>query len=320
MRRPRSPRRSMSPPDQEQNAPLPTPGMTVKSRFFEDWGSGTVLNVQGNGARVLFTSHPAKKPVLVPVRSLVVTRAGDWAGAARAMAEGRGRSESATSSGRKSARKKLATTTQEQAVQLFLERFPGGFAGETFTKTEREPRWSAHLAFAEHLGGSRLRDLLAEGKAQDAARLALEAVQKTTLLSVFEKARLKQAFADEAYAASVLRALADVLADGGVTEATFSGYLAAVGAMPAKGKQRGATWPVATILPFLADPARHLFVKPLATQAAAERVKVELEYRADLNWTTYARSLKLADELRARLADHGCRDLMDVQAFMSLVA
>jgi hypothetical protein len=64
----------------------PTPGMLVKSRFNEAWGAGTVLAVQGGRARVLFASHPDKKPVTAPCRSLVVTRAGQWVAAAEAAA------------------------------------------------------------------------------------------------------------------------------------------------------------------------------------------------------------------------------------------
>lgn len=307
----------MPPTEQDNTGPRPTPGMTVKSRFSEEWGSGTVLGVQGEGARVLFTAHPSKKPVLVPVRSLVVTRAGDWTAAAQSFAQ-RSEGRATTKSSRPASKKKFATTNQEEAVKLFLERFPGGFGADAYTAAERDSKWQAHQLFQQHLGGPRLAELLKDGKVQDCVRHALEAEAKTNLLSVFEKSRLKKALADDTFAASVLGALADVLAEETPTEATFTKYLTAVGAMPARGAQRAATWPVATIFPFLASPERHLFVKPRAAQAAAERLKLDLQYAAELNWATYSRALQLASGLKAQLAEHGCRDFIDVQSFISV--
>lgn len=63
----------------------PSPGMTVNSKFNTDWGSGTVMTVQGERAQVLFTHHPTRKPVVVPCKSLVITRAGQWETAAHAI-------------------------------------------------------------------------------------------------------------------------------------------------------------------------------------------------------------------------------------------
>ena len=60
----------------------PTAGMHVRSRFNESWGEGMVYATQGESVRVLFAGHPDRKPVLVPVRSLTVVRAGKWAEAA----------------------------------------------------------------------------------------------------------------------------------------------------------------------------------------------------------------------------------------------
>jgi hypothetical protein len=295
---------------------FPAPGMTVTSRFNEAWGSGTVMMVQGESARVLFTAHPLRKPVLVPSKSLIVTRAGDWDAAVQAA---RDPERTASPSGRsRPATKKrtFSTQTQDEAIRSFLERYPGGFTGEAFVTSERDYKWHAHSLFHRELGGMRLNELLAEGRVADVVRHALHAEQKTNLLSVFEKARLSQALRDEAYAAAVFRGLCEVLATKQPEEKSFSRYLDAVLNLPARPGQRTATWPIATILPFLADPERHLFLKPLATRAAAERLHFDLQYHATPSWKTYGRALQLASDLHAQLAEHGCRDLIDVQSFV----
>lgn len=298
----------------------PAPGMNVTSKFNAEWGAGTVLTVQGERAQVLFTQHPARKPVVVPCKSLVITRAGEWESAVTAF-QHRERAAAARSTTGTTKKKTYSRMTQTAAVNLFLEKFPGGFGGEAFQAAERATRWQAHLAFEEQLGGDKLPGLLAEGKATDAVARTLEAVEQSKLLSVFDKARLSKALRSDAeYAKGVLSALAELLGQEVPDEPAFTRYLEALEATPTKtAGQRAMTWPIATVLPALARPAQHLFVKPVATQAAAERMSQDLQYQTALNWETYRRALKLAADLQAALAEHGCKDFLDVQAFLSAV-
>ena len=80
------------------------------------------------------------------------------------------------------------------------------------------------------------------------------------------------------------------------------------------------TWPVVTILPFLAKPDAHMFLKPVQTQKIAEAFTVDLLYSAYPKWTTYDRLLTLSNRLLDRLRPLGARDLIDVQSFMWVVA
>jgi len=303
----------------EHEGVRPAPGMHVMHKYNEAWGQGMIISAQGADVRVLFTAHPARKPVLVPIKALTVIRAGKWVEAAAAVSERAARPAARASSAPRTARK-YATTTQDEALTKFLADYPGGFAGQRFTDEERAPRWAAHQAFVEHLGGGALRRLLDEGQAAEAARRAMQVLEKIKLLSVFEKARLRKTLQVEESALAYLGALADLLDAPEVSEATFDPYLKAVGALGGESKQRIDTWPIATVLPFLAQPERHFFVKPIATQAAAERLRLDLSYQSQLGWTTYRRALALAAELTTVLAPHGCRDLVDVQAFVSLTA
>lgn len=311
----------MSTPATQTPPARPAPGMTVSSKFYSEWGAGTVLTVQGERAQVLFTQHPTRKPVVVPCRSLVITRAGQWDTAVLALQD-RERNSSVRSAPTTAKKKRTySATTQDEAVRLFLERFPGGFTGETFLTAERNNRWEAHLAFQERLGGTKLSELLSAGNVDDVVQHALQAEQRANLLSVFEKSRLSKALrADRQYAERVFSALAEVLAQDVPEEKSFTRYLDVLQPESATTQgQRSITWPIATVLPYLASPARHLFLKPVATQAAAERLGLDLQYEAAVNWNTYQRALKLASDLQAALVGHGCRDFIDVQSFISVM-
>jgi hypothetical protein len=72
---------------------------------------------------------------------------------------------------------------------------------------------------------------------------------------------------------------------------------------------------VATIIPFLAQPNRHMFLKPEVTRKAADSLGFELNYRPEPNWLTYKSLLRMADIYGQRLAYLEPRDLIDVQSF-----
>ena len=94
-------------------------------------------------------------------------------------------------------------------------------------------------------------------------------------------------------------ALAAVLADDAVDEGHFNALSDAVSSLPAAiGKARVASWPVLTVVPFLARPDVHLLLKPKAMKLAANRLGFELNYSATLNWETYRRFLELGTVVR----------------------
>jgi hypothetical protein len=76
------------------------------------------------------------------------------------------------------------------------------------------------------------------------------------------------------------------------------------------------TWPTQTILPFLFDPVRHMFLKPAVTRQAAARCAFDLKYEAQPRWTTYSRLLKFCDILFQELSDLNPRDYIDLQSFI----
>jgi len=76
------------------------------------------------------------------------------------------------------------------------------------------------------------------------------------------------------------------------------------------------TWPVVTVFGFIAQPDRHLFLKPNVTRIAAAQYSVALHYESRPNWTTYRSLIDFAARVRADVRDLAPRDMIDLQSFI----
>ena len=79
---------------------------------------------------------------------------------------------------------------------------------------------------------------------------------------------------------------------------------------------RVLTWPLVTVFGFIAQPDRHIFLKPNTTKEAARRLGFDWHYVSRPNWATYAEYLDLAAATRRALRDMRPRDLIDIQSFL----
>src|SRR5262249_4308822 len=139
-------------------------------------------------------------------------------------------------------------------------------------------------------------------------------ISKINLLSYFEAAAFRDALRVKSAARLFLTRLADLLEAEQITEQVFTPYADAVCGLPAE-RGRVATWPVATILPFLAQPDRHMLFKPEKTKAAADSLGFQLNYRSEPNWLTYKCLLEMTAIYREKLAFLHPRDHIDLQSF-----
>jgi hypothetical protein len=76
------------------------------------------------------------------------------------------------------------------------------------------------------------------------------------------------------------------------------------------------TWPVVTVFGFLAQPDRHMFLKPNVTRVAAVQYGFAFGYQSRPNWATYSDLLALATWVKRDLKDLGPRDMIDLQSFL----
>ena len=147
------------------------------------------------------------------------------------------------------------------------------------------------------------------------AQLAVQIESRTNLLFSFEKMAVRDAVRTEEGAEAFARGLFDLLHGAGGIHARFDRWCAAVDNLPRR-QTRVLTWPVVTVFGFLAQPQRHLFLKPTVTKIAAEKYGVELGYGSTPSWEAYRRLLAFADAIRSDLADLAPRDMIDVQSFL----
>ena len=111
------------------------------------------------------------------------------------------------------------------------------------------------------------------------------------------------------------RALYEFLHGADALQERFEAWVQTVDGLPRR-QTRVLTWPLVTVFGFLAQPSRHIFVKPTVTRAAVEAYGYPLPYRSRPSWETYGSLLKFARILKQDLRDLRPRDMIDIQSFL----
>jgi hypothetical protein len=208
--------------------------------------------------------------------------------------------------------------TAEQAVRKFLEVYPGGFQDADYLgerkRGERNYKWQAHEIFVETLGNGQAEDLLARGDIGELVARAQRVMGRVNLLARTEATAFREGLADDTAATAYFVELLNLL-QSEPTAMTFEQYANAVASLPVEGETDTDIWTVATILPFLARPDVHMFVKPTNTKKAADRLGSDLRYEPRPNWPTYDAVLRMSRLYMDLLKDHGPRDFLDIQSF-----
>ncbi len=202
----------------------------------------------------------------------------------------------------------------DAAVQWFGETYPAKFEDEKFIDNDLRNKRSAADVFAANFAEGRGATMVDEGKHAEIAGALDGMFRATNILSPFEVKAVHKAFvkADEASTQLLGYTLAFIANPG---QQTFKAMGEAVSKLPADGG-KVHTWPIVTLLPFLADPKRFIPLKPTNTDVIAARMNSNLKYDTTPNWETYELFLRMSNTLLARLAPLGAKDMIDVQQFM----
>jgi len=131
----------------------------------------------------------------------------------------------------------------------------------------------------------------------------------------FEKMAIRDAVRGTAGARTFAQGLFDYLYGSGDAERRFNNWVAAVGMLP-RVQTRVLTWPVVTVFPFIADPSRHIFLKPMVTRAAAQEYGASFTYAPRPTWTTSQQLVMFAERIRRDQRDLRPRDMIDLQSFI----
>ena len=208
----------------------------------------------------------------------------------------------------------------EQALDWFVREYPRRFSDPKYWRDERDYKWKAHLLFVELLGDAQLDKLLGAGEISTIVERILKivrAVHHKKMLSTYEMMALKDGLKDVAAATRYAESISGLLGAEDTNAELFDKTATTVSGLPAeKGRARVFTWPIVTLLPFLAAPDRFMFLKPEATKTAAERLGFDLLYTSTPNWGTYSRLLDMSRLLMQLLKPLGAQDLIDVQSYI----
>jgi hypothetical protein len=202
----------------------------------------------------------------------------------------------------------------------FLRHFPGGFRDDTYLDWERDYKWETHQRWEAALGLAEFRALLRAGEHREIAARAVRVEQQArhSMIFSFEKMALRDAVSSAAGAAAFANGLYDYLHGAGDLERRFTRWVDVVASLP-RHQTRVLTWPLVTVFGFIAQPAVHMFLKPMVTRAAAAAYGVDFHYSSRPNWKTYAGVLDFARVVRRDVADLRPRDMIDIQSFIWVV-
>ena len=220
--------------------------------------------------------------------------------------------------GRKIIPQRAGASASSAAIRCrrkFLRFFPDGFRDETYLEWERDYKWEAHERWSRELGERELRRLVAAGEHARVAAAAVAIESRTNLLFSFEKMALRDAVRDPAGAEAFARGLLDFLHGRGGLPERFERWCEVVAGLPRR-QTRVLTWPLATVFGFIAQPAKHFFLKPMVTRAAAREYGVDFGYVSRPGAEAYDRLLGFARMVRRDLSDLRPRDMIDIQSFL----
>jgi hypothetical protein len=203
----------------------------------------------------------------------------------------------------------------QRCRRKFLRYFPGGFRDETYIDWERSYKWQAHLRWQDELSKKEMGALLHEDRHAEIAARAVKIESRTNLLFSFEKMALRDGVRSPDGARLFAGGLHDFLHGPGSLEQRFERWCGVVGQLP-RLQTRVLTWPVVTVFGFIAQPERHIFLKPNVTRAAALAYGFGFEYASRPSWPTYASLLAFAEQVCRDQRDLRPADLIDAQGFI----
>jgi hypothetical protein len=197
----------------------------------------------------------------------------------------------------------------------FLKFFPEGFRDEKYREWEREYKWTAHERWADQLDAASMGVMMQRGEYARVARTAVAIESRTNLLFSFEKMALRDAIRTPGGARTFSEGLYDFLHGQDSAEARFTAWIGSVGALPRR-QTRVLTWPLVTVFGFIAQPDRHMFLKPNVTRRAAALYGFEFDYQSKPDWEVYSCLLAFAAQVRKDQRALRPRDMIDVQSFI----
>jgi len=216
---------------------------------------------------------------------------------------------------------KTVRWTRTDAMEQFVNKFSGGFPDAWYRSSSRADHVARHDKWNELLSGARLRqfadtDPVAGGQAIVSALSA----STRSLLTAGELTQLRDSFNSNVASRFLLIALADLLDADRPTAELYDRYVAAFAALKPAARKRPLSWSLLTALPFVAQPSRHIHVRPPQMRKAAAGMGFDLQFHEKPSWKTYESILVYAADLLAFVTPRGGIDMIDVLALINTTA
>ena len=200
----------------------------------------------------------------------------------------------------------------------FLRFFPRAFKDQRYIDWEVTYKMTAHNLWVELLKEDLYRTLLRSRDYEEIVNRALRVEAKTNFLFSFEKMALRDGVKSREGARTFSEGLFQLLHEQGPLKERFVQWIVSVGELPRK-KSRVLSWPVLTLFPFIAQPTKHIIMKPTAMINAASELGYDLDYSSKPNFQTYERLLHFSELIKVDIGDLRPKDHMDTQAFLWVI-
>jgi len=204
---------------------------------------------------------------------------------------------------------------RKKCLRKFLYYFPGGYQSRKFNEWERNYKWNAHEQWQALLNKKDFKRLLGEEAYAEIAKRVLAIESRTNLLFSFEKMALRDAVKALPDAKKFAEGLYTWIYGAGSLTEKFINYRDMLASLPVK-QTRVVTWPVLTIFGFIADPDKHIYLKPTVTKIAAVKYKFNFEYSSKPEPLVYDSLLDFAEQVRKDTAHLKPKDMIDIQSFI----
>ena len=147
------------------------------------------------------------------------------------------------------------------------------------------------------MGRREFRSLLEQGDEQEIAARAVRIESRTNLLYSFEKMALRDAVKSRGAREHLPRVSSSFCTALALTRKNSRNGVRQL-AHYHGGKHGVLTWPLVTVFGFIAQPDRHIFLKPNVTRVAAREYEFDFIYQSKPTWEIYASLLEFADVVR----------------------
>lgn len=292
-----------------------TVGQGLRHRLNPGWGPGRVLSVEGDHkVTILFIDSGERKIMRTDLGMLELMAADDPDMVRVATATFVDPPKVKAKTTKSKSTKSSAPGSFSAAKSLFLERFPGGFQGETLFEQERNYKERACDKALALLNRAALAPLLEAGDFKTLLETLMSCIRfdvKTGQIAGWRELNdLAKAIRNPEAQEPLARAAFDLLHGEAPISARFAAWCDALDRFDI------AKWPIATMPLFLCHRDTHLVIKPSVLKAAAEACGSPLLYDPKPNWSSYDSALSFARRLMNDLSSLNPRDMIDIHSFM----